>query len=634
MMTTITSYVRQARHMIRRVSLDPRLRLWAGRIGQFLSGFLLSAASLGSRSQPFALALTLSTGGMNAVMTALGAGLGYLLFWGRSGYASIFWMLPGLLFALLLGEQKPHPMLLPALGALIVSATGLWAQLSGESVPPVPIYLLQVGLGFGATLLFCIVRQRRDPVCDWLAAGCAVLALAQVAPVSWLNLGFVAAGIMGAGGAFPAAALAGLALDLAQVTKAPMTAVLCVAYFLRMLPWGRRWMENLTPALGFVLVAMLTGVRGYTPLPALVQGGILAVLLPDRAPLAHRRGESGIAQVRLELAAGVLAQTQQLLLEVRENPIDEAALMLRTAERACGSCPCRKGCKDRENAARISAQELHRTVLTYRDLPFSCRKTGRILAELQRTQEQLRFLKAGRERQSEYRSAVAQQYRFLSSYLQSLSDKLGRRCRIPTIRHAAKVQVYSNRPQADNGDRCLWFAGTEGRYYVLLCDGMGTGLGAVDEGTTAAQMLRTMLCAGFPAEHALGSVNSLCALRGRAGAVTMDLAEIMLDSGRVTVYKWGAPPSFLISNLGAEKIGTAGPPPGLSVTDQRESVERLSLRRGELLVLTSDGAGGEEALRSVTTTTEPGEIGRRLVEVVSDERTDDATAVIICLTSP
>jgi serine phosphatase RsbU (regulator of sigma subunit) len=162
---------------------------------------------------------------------------------------------------------------------------------------------------------------------------------------------------------------------------------------------------------------------------------------------------------------------------------------------------------------------------------------------------------------------------------------------------------------------------------------MGTGLGAVGEGSAAARMLQGMLCAGFPAEHALESVNSLCALRGQAGAVTMDLAEIMLDSGRVTVYKWGAPPSFLVTALGAEKIGTAGPPPGLSVTDRLESVERLSLRRRELLVLTSDGAGGEEALHGVTSATEPGEIGRRLVEAVSDERTDDATAVTIRLTS-
>ena len=634
MMTLITSYLRQGRNTLRRISLDPRIHLWAKRSVQFLSGFVLSAASLGNRPQPLALALVMSGSGASAMMSGLGATLGYLLFWGRAGYGSIFWLIPGLLCAMLLGSKKTIPLLLPSLGALIVSATGLGLQLAGKNAPGVPMYLLQVGLSFGAVALFRVVRQRRDPIADWLAAGCAVLALAQIAPVSWLNLGFVAAAVLGAGGAFPAAALAGLALDLSQVTKAPMGAAMCVAYFLRLIPWGKRWMSNLAPAMGFVVVAMLTGVRGYTPLPALAIGGLLGVFLPEQSPVSHRRGETGVAQVRLEMAAGVLARTEQLLLEVREAPIDEQALMMRTAERACGGCPCRKGCKDRESVPHISVDELHRTLLTYRDLPFSCRKTGRVIAELHRSQEQLRSLKAGRERLGEYRGAVVQQYQFLSSYLQELSDRMGSRTREPRIRYRVQVNVFSNRPEADNGDRCAWFAGTEGQYFVLLCDGMGTGLGAVTEGDTAARMLRSMLCAGFPAAYALRSVNSLCALRGQAGAVTMDLAQIQLDSGRVTVYKWGAAPSYLISAVGAEKIGTAGPPPGLSVTEARETVEQLSLRRGEVLVLTSDGAGGEEVLRGITAAAQPGEIGRRLVAGTGENQTDDATAVLIRLTSP
>ncbi len=633
MMTTITSWVRQSRNLLRRLSLEPRLRLWTMRSGQFLWGFCMSAASLGSNPQPLALGLTLSAAGSEAVMLGLGASLGYLLFWGRYGYGMMLAMVPVVLFALMLGNRHPHPLLLPALGALIMAALGLFLQLGGGIAPRVPIYLLQVGLGFGATLLYSLMRRRRDPITDWLVAGSMVLALGQIAPVSWMNLGFVSAGVLGAGGAFPVAALAGLALDLGQVTKVPMGAVMCMAYFLRLLPWRKRWMQQLLPAMSFVLVAVLTGARGLAPLPALALGGCLSVLLPDNIPVSHRRGETGIAQVRLEMAAGVLHQVRELLLQVQEPPIDEEALMQLTAERACGSCPCRKGCKDRENASRLCAQELHRTVLTYQDLPFSCRKTGRILSELQRSREQLRGLKANRQRQSEYRSALLQQYRFLGTYLQELSDCLSRRCRIPVLRYEVRVQVFANREREDNGDRCCWFAGTEGKYYVLLCDGMGTGMGAVCEGTDAARMLKSMLCAGFPAEHALASVNSLCALRGQAGAVTMDLAEILLDSGRVTVYKWGAPPSFLITELGPERVGVAGPPPGLSVTGELENVERLSLRRGEMLVLTSDGAGGEECLHGCTCHREPEMIGRRLVSSGDGQHTDDATAVIIRLTA-
>ena len=46
--------------------------------------------------------------------------------------------------------------------------------------------------------------------------------------------------------------------------------------------------------------------------------------LPDAHP---KRGELGIAQVRLEMAAGVMANAEQLLLEAAEPVIDAEALM-------------------------------------------------------------------------------------------------------------------------------------------------------------------------------------------------------------------------------------------------------------------------------------------------------------------
>ena len=168
---------------------------------------------------------------------------------------------------------------------------------------------------------------------------------------------------------------------------------------------------------------------------------------------------------------------------------------------------------------------------------------------------------------------------------------------------------------------------------MVLCDGMGTGLGAAQEAKAASEMLRKQLSAGFPAEYALRSLNSLCALSRRAGAVTVDLAEIRLDTGAVALYKWGAMPSYVVSRLGTEKIGTADAPPGLSVTEGRETVDRLSLRRGETLVMLSDGVGGEDALgRAADWWREPaGEVAAAVLETVDDEASDDATAVVVRL---
>ena len=162
---------------------------------------------------------------------------------------------------------------------------------------------------------------------------------------------------------------------------------------------------------------------------------------------------------------------------------------------------------------------------------------------------------------------------------------------------------------------------------------MGTGFGAVREGQSAGNILRRLLTAGYPAQHALRSLNSICALREQAGVVTVDLAELELDTGKVNLYKWGAAPSYLVTRLGADKVGVSTPPPGLSVTENREVTEKLSLRRGELLVMVSDGLGQEEALRCCQNMAgaAPGELGAALLAGSRVGGEDDATVVLIRL---
>ena len=633
MMSTIETYVRAGHGKLRTLAADPRART-LGKVGVcFGAGLVLSAASLANTPQPLVLAAILTLSGYPASVLALGGAAGYLLFWGQAGQQGILWLILSLPVALLLGKRPildESPLLMSAIAGLIVAASGLGFQIWMADTTPVPVYILRVLLAAGATRLFQLISHRRDPVADWLGEGIGVLALAQIAPFGF-SLGYPAGALLAAGGAFPAAALAGLALDLARVTPTPMTAVMCLSYLTRMIPLRQRWLRYFAPGAVYLLIMGLSGHRDLTPLAGLLIGGVLAVFLPPRPELAHRRGETGLAQVRLELMAGVLNQTQQLLLETTGLPIDETALLSRAQERCCGSCPNRKTCRDR--LSPLPENLLHRPLFDTTTLPLSCKKPGRLIMELRRTQEQLRAIRADRDRQQEYRAAVIQQYQFLASFLQQLSDQLPRRGDRLRPQYHPLVQVCSAGKENANGDKCIWFSGTGCRYYVLLCDGMGTGLGASQEGQTAASLLRQMLSAGFPAEHALRSLNSLLALRGRAAAVTVDLAEIRLDSGRVTVYKWGAAPSYLVYDAMAEKIGTAGPPPGMSVTNARETAQRLSLRRGEVLILVSDGVDGEAVQRRIHALWElpPGELAAKLLESCAQGCEDDATVAVITL---
>lgn len=636
MIDSIQSYVRRQKHVLRRWTLDPRLHTFGRAAAHFLAGFGLSAASLGTACQPFAMGLVCACTGWSAVMAAVGSSFGYLIFWGSLGHQGILWIIAGLGAAVLLGDRRvtgDTPYLLPAVAGLIVSAGGVVFQTWMQDSTPIPVYLIRVAVGAASTALFYRVLRGRNPILDWLTWGVAILALAQIVPVPYLGLGFIAAGALSVSGAFPAVALAGLALDLARVTPVSMTAVLCGSFLVRFFPRCPKGLSSTAAGIVYLVVMGLCGQWDLAPLPALLLGGVAGNFLPVPHKAVHRRGETGAAQVRLEMAAGVLSQTESLLLEAPAVPVDEDALVARAAERACSSCPCRKSCKDTRRIAQLPGLLLHKPLLTAEELPIICRKSGRFLAELHRSQEQLRSIRADRERQREYRAAVVQQYQFLSEYLQDLSDQLARRLDSLAPGYEPEVSVYGNRPEADNGDRCSMFAGTRLRYYVLLCDGMGTGLGAVHEGRTATVMLRRLLTAGFPAEHALQSLNSLCALRDRAGAVTVDLLELQLDTGKAMIYKWGAVPSYLITGVGAEKIGTAGPPPGLSVTDYRQTSQRLSLRRGETLVMVSDGIGEEEALHCcLKAVGKPLEgLADELLECGQLGGEDDATVVIVRL---
>lgn len=635
-MIPIQSYVRQGRHILRRWALNPRIHMAARAAGYVLAGFFLSAASLGNVALPLALGLVAACDRWQALLAAVGGCLGYLTFWGQDAWGYMIWVGLGLVVTLVLGSlrvSRSVPLLLPAAMGLIVAGCGVVYQLAAGDQTPVLLYFLQVVMAVASAWLFARVLQGRNPVLDWLATGLGVLALAQIMPIPYFGLGYVAAGLVLGSGTFPAAALAGLALDLAQITPVPMTAVLTCSYLVRLLPRQSKWLCVLTPCTLYITVMGLCGRWDLYPLPGLFIGSVVGVLIPGPGRATYRRGETGVAQVRLEMVAGVLSQTEQLLLETPEVAVDEDALVARAADRACSGCAYRKSCKDTKRIALLSGVLLHKPLLHPEELPIICRKSGRFLAELHRSQEQLCSIRANRERQREYRAAVTQQYRFLAAYLQDLSDRLARKYQTLPACYTPQIYCCGNRPQWENGDRFLRFSGTLCRYYVVLCDGMGTGMGAVQEGKTASSILRRLLTAGYPAEHALQSLNSLCALRERAGAVTVDLLELELDTGKAVLYKWGAAPSYLVRRSGTEKLGTASPPPGLAV-NEGGGTEKFSLRRDEILLMVSDGIPAEEAMRCCTEAKNlpAQELADKILACAHTSGEDDATVIAVTLT--
>lgn len=630
----ISSYVQQGQHTLRRWAKDPGVHRMARGAVHVLAGFCLSAASLEQRMLPLSMGLVWACRGWRAALVAAGGILGYGIFWAGGCLQGILWTVLALMGVLCIGDRRISrelPLLIPALGMLIVSGAGLGFQLAGRDSTPVALYLLRVVLGGAIPWLFCRWMESRKPVLEWLCWGVFTLGLAQIAPISWLGLGYIAAGFAAVRGAFPCAAAVGLALDLSRITAIPMTAVTVLSFFVRFLPRYPTRLGRLVP--GFVGLFLMYACRKWDLyiLPGLFLGGIATGFFRQKSKGVLRWGQTGAVQVRLEMAAETLNQTLQLLKDQPERFVDTDALAQRAVGEACAGCSARDRCRDTRRMAQLTGNVLSAPLLNVEELPVRCKKSGRVLAQLRRAQEQLRTIQADRQRQAEYRQAVIQQYAFLSGFLRRLSDRLGdRRAGTESI-YTPLVQIYGNRRPENNGDRCLYFPGVENQYYIILCDGMGTGPGAVQEGNRACSLLKQMLSCGFPAEEALESLNSICALRDRAGAVTVDLAQVSLDSGKVTIYKWGSAPSYLLAGGTMEKLGTASAPPGMSAAERCQVRCALTLRKGQTLLLVSDGLEEGDILEDGKKNISPAVLAAELLKHRSGQ--DDATVVTIQLVS-
>ena len=624
---TAQTYLRRGKRQLIRWLEEPAIRTGAWTILYGLSGFLLSAASIRHTFQPVAMGIIAAMSGWQAMVMTLGSMLGYRYFWGEPGIQAAVWSAAGGMLALLVGRRRlfqEQTLVVSAMSAAMVASLGLLFQVVCRETVHLSLYFLRILLAGGVTALWNQVLYHRDSVTDWLAGGLITLALAQVMPVPFFGLGFVAAGIFSASAAFPAAAMAGLGLDLAQITQVPMTAVMCLAFLLRLIPGVPRWFRYCTPGGACLMLMGLSGQWDPMVLPGLILGGGLGMLIPVSRETVYRRGPTGIAQVRLELTAGVLRRMQQILLEQSEPPIDQEALLQKARMRACSGCSFQKSCRIQRQLGRVLLQN---------PLDVTCRKTGRLVGELRRSQEQLRVMQMERSRREEFRAALLQQFWFLSRYLSQLADQMPRKSQKLRASYTVEVSARTHGKHQANGDRCLAFSGIGCRYYVLLCDGMGTGLGAEEESRTAGNLIHRMLGAGLPAAYVLQSMNRLLTLRGQAGAVTVDLAEIRLVTGKAFLFKWGAAPSWVIRSSGIQKIGAATPPPGISVAETREAVTGLSLRRGEVLILLSDGLDGEAALSRMEWAPDapPGILAEKLLEKGRGKTEDDATAAVLRL---
>lgn len=627
-------------------------------------GFLLGAAGCGVTPLPLAAGLLASLDlSLLSLLTCLCASCGTLIFWGWTlgSEPAALLLLIFLSQALLEGTSTRHrAWLMPFLCAALTAVLGILFLLNGAALSSegLPSYLLRILLAGISARSFTRARQKRGTPASWFVAGAYVMALSQIVLFSFADLGLILAAALVCAmppglSSLPMAAVCGLALDLSGILPLPLTPALCLsALAAAALP--KKHLRFLLPALLSVPVMLLT--RQFDPMIpiSLGAGGILSLFLPVKIipqPVQEIPGLDPGAAQRLEAVAEVLSRIQSLLLtENASTTLSDAALFDRAAEEVCQHCLHHCRCWEESTAETrrwLSAAApviLEKGAAEAGDLPAAftqrCRHLESFLQAVNRSLTAFRYRKQCRAQVAESRMALCGQCQFLGSYLAETARQLENPVyRAASRRYRPEFGIHSagKYGAAASGDRSACFPGAGSLYYVLLCDGMGTGPGAAAESENAMALLTGLLQAGLSAAAALEMLNGLYVLRNSGGFSTADLLELHLDSGRAVLYKWGAAPSYIKHQGYARKVGTAAPPPGLGIGGScRAEVIRLSLIRGETVVLVSDGVSGEETRQRIAGFADPSPeaLANYIIAGAGQHGEDDMTAVAVRLRPP
>lgn len=618
--------------------------LWA------LAGFVLAGMRIAGTALPLAACLcaALPTG-LRPVFAAAGAAGGYFVFTqgGETAElvsAAILMLASTVVFQ---GTELPaRRWFFPAIAGGVAAVLGAVFFLSAPSWSGFVPWCLKLLAAAGGT--FGLRAASQGDRCGRLFFASALLSgLSGMAlPI---NAGLAAAAALTlCTPAVTAAAAFGVAVELGGATRWTAAALLLPVVVWRV---GRMRSDVLRAGVGLVLTgtAAVFGGGGMRAFLAVALGECIGLLLAQaRLPWLQfsATAKEHIAHT-LDDAAEVLESLQsqiQLADRLKPDQSEADAVFDGAADRVCRCCPRLQRCWERAGERTYYAltgaakQIIERGVARPEDFPEefreNCCHLEGFLTAVNQELEGMLYLRRYRMQMGEARQVVAKEFSCVAGFLRDMQqemheDSRGRGAYLPVtgVSTARKPGNFAN------GDRGACFFGSRADYYVLLCDGMGSGREAAALSGETVHFLKKLLYSGMTPEDALQILNGAFLLRGTGCFATVDLLRLDLVRGEGELFKWGGAPAYLRENEGQiRKMGAAALPPGVGVgTDHVPERYPVSLKNGEMLILLSDGAGSEETESILTGYTDhsPRELAVLLLAGAPAE--DDMTAVVLSL---
>ena len=193
-----------------------------------------------------------------------------------------------------------------------------------------------------------------------------------------------------------------------------------------------------------------------------------------------------------------------------------------------------------------------------------------------------------------------------------------------------------------SGDNYICRQEEDGRFFLCLSDGMGSGMEAFKESEIVVELLEQFMESGLSQETAARMVNSALLLKGREGMFsTVDICAVDLYTGICNFLKAGASSTFIKRDHWVESIASESLAAGLVQQLDFDTASR-KLYHGDYLIMMTDGVldalpaeREEETMKEIIMDVhekEPKEMGRGILERVlgySDYRARDDMTVVV-----
>ncbi len=144
------------------------------------------------------------------------------------------------------------------------------------------------------------------------------------------------------------------------------------------------------------------------------------------------------------------------------------------------------------------------------------------------------------------------------------------------------------------GDSVFRFKTDDMKYFIIICDGMGSGATARSESMLTGSLLKQFLCAGLNPKTAIAMVNSSLSLKqDRDMFSSVDMVCIDLTSGKTEFFKIGGAKSFIRHDYDVETVFCESLPVGMLSNVSVVSVNKL-LNSEDVIIMMSDGVSDTE----------------------------------------